>query len=317
MKIKLLYFLFFSVFLPSISKSENFEQSLIYDQDFYQNKWTQISGHERDSIKSLLQILKRSKTGRELVDMATLKAKNSGVSLLGILSAGEGSLTDTALIRRFTPNEPEKMEIEFKSQVFINKELPIIEAVLDLAHELTHFAMRRPFNPYLDGFSLESFIRNTVEGKGGEVAAYLTECQVLYELFPSHIRKKFHCHFIVDPHTGDFSRDLGIKQFYKVGNYYKDFKSSLVFQGIDHQFPLLSQDDAIFISSAYGLPYPVAAMQEFKSVVEKACLNDRRRLKIMKENLLMLHSSNPTYLQQRPMMENLEKSYFHRCENNT
>jgi hypothetical protein len=139
----------------------------------YNRTWTKLAPFEKDSIKWLLMKLKTSETGRKLIGLAKTKARREGKSLLELIEGGEGSMTDTTLVRRFSPDEPNDVEYRVESQVFVNRDLMAKDALLDLAHELTHFVFREPFNPYGNTFSLNAFISNTIEGKGGEVDAFL------------------------------------------------------------------------------------------------------------------------------------------------
>ncbi|MFN8371194.1 MAG: hypothetical protein U0T83_11300, partial [Bacteriovoracaceae bacterium] len=62
----------------------------------------------------------------------------------------------------------------------------------------------------------------------------------------------------------------------------------------------------LFISSAYGSPYPLSAIEEYKTVMKKACDNDHQRIELFK--------SNSDYdVNQRKIYKKLEQSYFNRC----
>ena len=49
-----------------------------------------------------------------------------------------------------------------------------------------------------------------------------------------------------------------------------------------HLFPHLRPTDPLFISSAWGLPYPVAAYREFMGIRKRVCANEGRRLALIK-----------------------------------
>ena len=55
---------------------------------------------------------------------------------------------------------------------------------------------------------------------------------------------------------------------------------------------MLSNAEALYISSAYNLPYPVAAAEEFKTIIARVCSNDKRRLGIMRRSLGRLPASD-------------------------
>lgn len=239
--------------------------------------WMEFTHSEELNIQKLLELLKRSTTGSELIDLATLKAQRSGKRLTDVIKAGEGSVTDTTLVRKFSPESPEQVDYEVRSVVYINKKLAWDDALLDLAHELTHFVYRDGFNPYAENFNVKDFIKSTIEGSGGEAQAFIYECKVHGELFNAHHGGRNHCHNIKDE-QGKVSMEKAIELFYHVGPYYDAFRKQLVKRELAGEFHNLKSSKINFVSSAYGLPYPVAAMMEFDLVMNKVCENDRKRL---------------------------------------
>ena len=218
----------------------------------------------------------------KIIKKARAKASSYGKKLSDVIFGGEGSITDTTLVRRFSPVRPEEISYESRSKVFINRNLSIKNAILDLAHELTHFSFRTTFNPYHGHFDLKDFITSTVEGKGGEVDAYLVECRVLLELFGDQVSDS-NCHRILNRETGKIDRKKGIDEFYQLGKYYKSFNSQIKKHNLaPKNFSQTSAKSAHFISSAYGLPYPLAAVYEYESIMRRVCKNDERRLNIMR-----------------------------------
>jgi len=277
----------------------------------YDERWTKIAATEEGAFDELFKILESSKTGRKIVELSKKRAREYGKSLKELVESGHGSLTDTTLVRKFSPSNPHAIEYKSRSKVIINKNISVKNAILDLAHELTHFALRDPFNPYQGHFGLKDFIVSTVEGRGGEVEAYLVECQVLNEIFKQY-RNQSNCHRVVDPHTGRVNKQRGVHEFYQMGEFYGPFKNSLKKHNIhaDH-FASSGHKDAHFISSAYGLPYPLAAIHEYESIMEKVCLNDSRRLTLMKEKLNRAPASDSSLAS---AYRALEGSHKQRCE---
>ena len=249
----------------------------------YSDRWAYIGADEDESLKELIRVLKTSKTGRKVLKVAARKAKTYGLTLEEVIHPGAGSLTDTTLIRRFSPGKPDEIDYESRSKVYINRSLSVKNALLDMAHELVHFSLRDPFNPYKNDFGLKDFVVSTVEGKGGEVEAYLVECQVHIELFPD---VDSNCLKVVSEETGKVDKALGIEKFYQMGRYFSIFTNSLKKHNLSTKDFLFSgKDQADFISSAYGLPYPLAAIHEYESIMRRVCQNDEKRLAIMKDNL--------------------------------
>jgi hypothetical protein len=244
--------------------------------------WAKWTASEETNVARLIELLQRSETGAKLISLASRKARAQGLTLADVIKAGEGSLTDTTLIRKFHPESPENVAFESRSVVYVNRQLAWREGLLDLAHELTHFVYRENFNPYTINFSLVDFVRSTIEGQGGEVHAFMTECRVMRELFTRDYVQDSNCSGI-DKGRGDLDQGKAAEMFYHVGGFYSQIKKALADRGIIHHFPHLSVEKIKFVSSAYGLPYPLAAIQEYQTVLAKVCENDRRRLSYMQQ----------------------------------
>lgn len=244
--------------------------------------WMDYTTSTELNLKRLFELLSRSATGEKLIKEAAYKAARTGNTLDDVVKVGESSLTDTTLVRKFSPHSPEHVIYETRSVVYINKSLPWDDALLDLSHELTHYVYREGFNPYSENFNAKDFIRSTIEGGGGEVQAFLTECKVLRELFSKQVQSRSNCQKIEDP-TGQLSYLKAVELFYHVGSYFDGFHSELKKRDIASSFSDLKGEKINFISSAYGVPYPVAALMEYDLVVTKVCENDKKRLAYMQQ----------------------------------
>jgi hypothetical protein len=269
-------------------------------------KWMEYSADETKNIRRLIEILSLSSTGKKLIQEARVKAFSLDAALIEILKSGDSSMTDTTLVRRFDPQDPGHIIYETKSMIVINKYHNYYDAILDLSHELSHFIHREPFNPYAESFDVKSFVKSTIEGVGGEVEAFMTECRVLSELFPTQVRDKYNCLQIMDPETGRISKKMAIKRFYQVGEYHDQVKKLIHKHKLDGHFPHISEAKAPFISSAYGVPYPLAAFFEYTTVYEKACENDQKRIEHLRE------SRSPASLK---VLATLKRGHEHRCRN--
>lgn len=244
--------------------------------------WMDYTSSPEMNLKRLVDLLSRAPAGDRLIKEARFKAARSGQTLNDVIKVGDSSLTDTTLIRKFNPNSPEHVIYESKSVVYLNRSLAWDDALLDLAHELTHYIYRESFNPYDDKFNAQDFIKGTIEGSGGEVQAFLTECKVLKELFSRQVQSRSHCQKIEDE-NGQPSFNKAVSLFYHVGPYYEPFHKKLASREMDSAFTELKDSKINFISSAYGVPYPVAALMEYDLVVNKVCENDKRRLAYMQQ----------------------------------
>ena len=252
----------------------------------YNDPWYKKNRSDEENFKRLVEGLKRVETGKKVIEKATQKAAQMGYTLFDVVAIGDGSLTDTTLIRRFSASNPAQVMYETRSKVYLNKHLKTLDAMLDFAHELTHYTYREPFNPYDARFHLKDFIKSTVEGRGGEVDAYMVECKVLKELLPGEGFSRSNCPKVYDQKVGSISKELGIQEFYKVGHHFDGLKKDLEkFAVNEKDIPQASGNEALFISSAWGLPYPVAAVKEYVNIMDRVCKNDQNRITLMQDKL--------------------------------
>ncbi len=285
---------------------------LIVGKVNYEMPWTKLAKSEEVSKLMLLRILAKSSVGEKILKAAKAKAGETGKTLADVLVIGKGSITDTTLIRRFSKSNPERVEYEDKSQVFINSNLSVRDAVLDLAHELTHYTLRNTFNPYRDGFNFVSFLQSTIELKGGEVDAFMTECRVMKNLFGGQVYNDSKCSEITDLSTGKLSRKLTKQKFYQIGSLFSKFWEDSRAYGIEKSdFPAISSEQAVFISSAYSLPYPLATLVEYRSMMMRVCKNDEKRLSYMQQKV----GRSPASATTKKSYKKMEKSFFDRCAN--
>ncbi len=284
------------------------------DEFIPEGPWLISRQDEKKRIKYLISILKKSKTGRMLLQKAEKKASQEEVMTISLFKAGDGSLLDTTLVRRFSQSRPEEIVYENRSTIYINRHHSLLNAVLDMAHELTHYTFRKSFNPYIGEFTADQFIKSTVEGHGGEVDAYLIECKVLYELFPRSAKRSSNCEKVKDE-AGRLSKKLGIRQFYRIGNHDRSYTKELsLFNLSKDYFPHLSSHSAIFISSAWGLPYPLAALKEYRVIMGKVCRNDQKRLALMEKKINRSPASIQDGRSSQLYFESFNKNYQARCQ---
>jgi hypothetical protein len=286
MKCLLFLFLFISFNQAQAAANDDY----LLENVSLSSNWTKISKNPEQNVRYLIEVLKRTHTGTRLLKEASLKAAHSGETIFDVLKPGDGSLTDTTLVRKFSQFNPHEIVYETRSKVFINRDLAMLDAVLDTAHELTHFTYRSPFNPYTYKMSVNDFIASTIEGTGGEVDAFMMECKVLFELFPTQLGSRHNCRKIQD--GGSFSRTKAIQEFYKVGSYLPDFEKELSRFKTNLAETQVTQENISFISSAYGAPYPLAAVREYMAVMSKVCENDKKRFAYVDAGLNRMPASS-------------------------
>ena len=279
----------------------------------FNDQWYDKKLSDEENFKKLIQGLNKVPTGKKVIEKATAKAFDQGHTLFDVIALGDGSLTDTTLIRRFQASNPAHVVYESRSKVYLSKHLKILDALLDFAHELTHYTYREPFNPYDAKFKLKDFIKSTVEGRGGEVDAFMVECKVLKELLPGEGAYRSSCQKVLDQSTGHVSKDLGIAEFYKVGRHYEDLKKDYDrYSQLERDLPYMSKSDAPFISSAWGLPYPVAAVKEYSNIMDKVCKNDKNRLVLMEQKVGRAPANSAT--EDGRVYQSMFEDYKLRCE---
>ena len=241
--------------------------------------WLGPSHKTGQALKNLTRILARSPEGKIILEKARNKARKEGTSLSKILLPGEKSYTDITLIRKFSKTNPQNIQYKSLLKVFINRNLNVQDAVMDMAHELIHYTFRKTFNPYQKNFDLRSFITSTIEGQGGEVEAYMAECKVFFELFYKTHQGKTHCHLTLDLKTKKPDRNRTIKLFYRLGSHYRTFLQKMKKHKIQAPFMrYISPKHTLLISATYDLPYPIAAVHEYESILKKICENEYKRL---------------------------------------
>jgi hypothetical protein len=300
--------LFLSLNLPLHAVEE---KTIHVEGQMSRGTWMDFTSSSELNLKKLFELLGRSRTGEKLIKEAQYKAARMGHTLTDVIKVGDSSLTDTTLVRKFSPHSPEHVIYESRSVVYISRHLAWDDALLDLAHELTHFVYRGSFNPYSEHFNAKDFIKSTIEGEGGEVQAFLTECRVLKELFSTKVQSRSHCQKI-EGDSGQLSYSKAVELFYHVGPYYSSFNKQLQQRNIASSFSDLKEDKINFISSAYGVPYPIAALMEYELVLNKVCENDKKRLAYMQQGPKRGPASTGSLLS-TPDKEKFQQSYHTRC----
>src|SRR3989339_799290 len=317
-------FFVFALFFWQIGNATPFNRSerVLHTESNLNSKtrWILIHKDPQEAIRLLFSTLQKSKIGREIAKQAKAKAGQHGKTLLDVVRPGKTSICDTTLVRRFSKSNPDQVVYESESIVYLDRNLSVINAIVDLAHELTHYIYKTPFNPYKLNFTVKEFIQSTIEGKGGEVEAYIAECGVLYDLFPQEAAQHSNCEKIVDTNSNKFSKKKGIVAFYKIGQQFSEFKGQLKDYGVEAAaFIHLSEEAPMFISSAYDRPYPEAAFLEYRSIMQRACENDFQRLGVMQKSVdsdigkMREPASISEQFSKQRTFEYMQGSYLRRC----
>lgn len=270
--------------------------------------WLDLADSHKQSIKEIINVIETSKAGLKLIAKARLKARMEDKSLLDVIQVGDVSITDTTLVRRFSPSRPGEIKYSTKSIVYIDRSLSAKNAVLDLSHELTHYVYKKPFNPYKEDFELSVFMYDTIEAEGGEVDAFLKECEIALDIFGKSMLSG-QCQEVFNGEG--FSRAKSVEEFYKLGLHYNEFvEKSDKLKLNTSRLPISSRNSTL-ISSAWGVPYPLSVIEEFETIMGKVCRNDKKRLTYFDSNKGRFPASAPSRITK------LYNDYHRRCKNFT
>jgi hypothetical protein len=231
------------------------------------------SWNERwESVSQLRDILERTPSGRLILR----KAKERDQEFLKKIGRGEASYTESTFVRSYSLLTG-KEEISHRHEITLRSGHGLAEAVLDFAHELVHFAEKTMLDPYGPSFEKVEFIRHGIEGKGGELEAFLKECRVAQEL--REIFPQFPRHQLCDPFAkGGYSIDgeAARRAYYRVGKEWEVLPPLLL-----ETLPELTAQQPIFTSSYARKPYPIALAEEFAETRKAACANNRRKYRMI------------------------------------
>ncbi len=229
--------------------------------------------HQRwANVPELVSILREVPAGRHVLEAAEKKDPR----FASRLKLGSASFTETTFSRTYSLVDG-KEQIALRHEITLNKSLSLADAVVDLAHELVHFTQKGMLDPYRPGFELSQFIRNGIEGEGGELSALAVECQVAwglearFENFPQHrLCERYRKQEDV------FHQAAARRDYYSLGTWYRDADEML-----RKAIPHLSKGPVVFTSSYAGKPYPLALAEEFDMTRRAACANNRRKYRLI------------------------------------
>lgn len=236
------------------------------------------SGPVADSssrIHTAINLLMRVPSGRALITHA-LKAwkMDSSESLLKVVKAGPASRTDAVLTRHYNPSSGEEVR-EREITIYVRQDQSLDNVVLDIAHEMVHATSRPGWDPYDPELTAGRYIKNSIEGEGGEVQAVTTECQVASELSTYYGFATRRCRGYIGGNSNHVDVEKIRADFYRVGKWGGDLAKVL---GTEIKlFPKLSSDAPKLYSSTGNAPYPAALLREFQQLTQIACENSKRR----------------------------------------
>lgn len=243
---------------------------LIVAQKPWGSPWRGKAPVDQD-IQSLFQRLSQSDLGKILIDLAEKRAKKQNGHLIDFIKEGNASYTDFTMQREVTSTGVIKSQVR---KVVIDRNTSVKRAVHDLAHELVHFIWQENIDPYDHHTHFADYLKKNIEGKGGEVDAFMVECKVARQLHPKSWLKSYPCRHITK--NGKISKDLTVKAFYKVGDR-KEMVSYYLKESKD-KFPHLTSEVPVVIAGISSQPYPFSMLQEFKEMRVQVCKQEQKRL---------------------------------------
>ena len=243
-----------------------------HSPDWWQERWVAAGARDHEEareLKRMLDLLASTMIGGALLE----EAKSRDPGFLDRIKVGDHSITETVFSRSFSLHDG-KETIERENYLTVSRNLSRRDAVLDLGHELTHFIFRAPASPYKLGGSLEDFIRDGIEGLGGELDAFVMECRISIEL---ETTKRLPAHPICPRYRRAKSgaqavdREAARMDFYRVGGFLAGLKAKAL------SIREISGSPVVFTSSYAKAPYPVALTAEFRDVRRAACENNSKK----------------------------------------
>jgi hypothetical protein len=216
----------------------------------------------------LADALREVSQGRELL----AKAEKKDPKILSRIEPASASYTEdfsTTYVGAFDGNDQSKVQ----QQVKLKAGMPLSDAVADLAHELTHFTGRPPFDPYAEGLHLAKFVKSSIQGEGGELSAFRAECEIAWALESND--PAFPRHQICEKYRGAgnaFRVAMATTDFYALGPYFPKATPEL-----RKAFPELSEAPVAFKSGASGKPYPISLADDFARTRVKYCALNRQK----------------------------------------
>lgn len=248
-----------SLFLASIARAE----------DRWHKPWTNKLSDDQ-AIERLFKLLETTSTGKEILRLAAIKDPD----FRSHISVGANSLTESTYSRTYSLDDGAET-VTLHHRIFLGKHLSLADAVVDLGHELTHFALREVMNPYQENFEYKIFVRKGIEGNGGELDAFEQECLLAKEFekksnaFPEHRL----CRKYWGSNEG-FDRELARKDFYAVGKF-------PISDELKEAIPELENREVVFVSAFAKMPYPMALDREFRDTRVRVCENNGRKMQLM------------------------------------
>ncbi|HEY8278309.1 MAG TPA: hypothetical protein VIH99_01715 [Bdellovibrionota bacterium] len=224
------------------------------------------------NLTQLMAILQTVPEGRAVLE----KAQRKDPRFADRVKFGAASFTESTFSRTYSLLDG-KERIELRHDVTINKQLRLADAVVDLAHELVHYTEKGMLDPYRPGFELSQFVRNGIEGEGGELAAMKVECRLAWSLERKY--KNFPPHRLCERYRGQgnaFQQEEARLDYYAVGSWLGQLSKSL-----RKAIPEIHGDGSIFTSSYASKPYPVALEEEYAMTRKAACANNRRKYRLI------------------------------------
>lgn len=192
------------------------------------------------------------------------------------IKMGSASFTETTFSRTYSLIDGHE-QISLHHEVTLNGSLSVADAVVDLAHELVHFSEKGMINPYKAGFVRPHFVRNGIEGEGGELEALQVECNVAWALEKRH--SNFPRHRLCEKYRGPanrFALERAREDYYAVGPWLAKLSPAL-----KKELPELNDKPIVFTSSYAGQPYPVALVEEYAATRRSACENNQRKFRLI------------------------------------
>lgn len=268
-------------FCACLAAEPTAKQKLIFRvQNWAQISWAQNAlVYEPSLVEPYLQLLNYSASGRALIKAA----KGIDPEFVAKIQFGEVSQTESIFSRSFSLVTGQ--EVSTVSKVLkLKRDQNAQFAFFDFVHELNHFVYKEAKNPYDFSVSAKDFITDGIEGKGGELSAFASECKIYFELksekFP--LQHRLCDKYAVEAESGlHFNYEKAKKEFYYVEQGFSTLSKVL---------PQVKKKPSAFISSTGQASYPYSLYREFYELRKIACKNNKKKERMIRVQLAAIRS---------------------------
>jgi hypothetical protein len=193
-------------------------------------------------------------------------------ALTALVEPGRVSEAIVATRRSFDGRTTQKSR---SVRIQLESSADLLEAATGLAHELVHAASSN-IDAYEPHLTAGNYVRQAIDGPGGEVEAVLVQCEVERELVKRGVSGTSHCDALEE-----LSQNSVREKLWSTGSYHSEARAALGNEADD--LPL-SSDSADMVSALEGTPYPLALAHAYAEMNRNVCDNTAAQLRSLDDD---------------------------------